>query len=96
MDDDDGKWLRPLKVREYCVDHAFDDVMDAEKQLYLAVICGEVRARRNGRVLGPEWLKQIRRVKFNPNDPFALPSDLELSFDDARREWPPGQRYEKL
>jgi hypothetical protein len=96
VDDDGSKWLRPLKLREYFVDHSVDDAMHAEKKLYLAVVCGEVRARRNGRLLGPEWLRQFRNMKPDPNEPFSLPRDLELSTEDAERIWPPGQRYEKF
>jgi hypothetical protein len=69
VDDDGSKWLRPLKLREYFVDHSVDDAMHAEKKLYLAVVCGEVRARRNGRLLGPEWLRQFRNMKPIPTSP---------------------------
>jgi len=63
VDDDGSKWLRPLKVREYYVDHAagIDTVEEAEKQLWLAVTTGAVRARHNGVVYGPEWLKHLPR-----------------------------------
>jgi hypothetical protein len=54
-----SEWLRPSKLREYYVDHRFGDVKEAERQLYLAVIRGEVRARRKGRMFGPEWLIPI-------------------------------------
>ena len=84
-----AEWLRPMKLREYYVDHAFSTVEEADKQLYLAVIRGEVRARWNGIVYGPEWLKQFSRMKFgDDSDPFALPPDLELSVEDAERLWP--------
>jgi hypothetical protein len=83
---DRSQWLRPMKLREYYVDHAVSDVHGAEKQLYLAVIKGEVRAMLNGRVLGPGWLKQVERLKYD--DPFTLPPDLELSVEDAKRKWP--------
>ena len=46
---------------------------------------GEVRARLKGRVLGPEWLKQIASLTYDDN-PFTL--DLELSVEDAKRLWP--------
>jgi hypothetical protein len=29
-----AEWLRPSKLREYYVDHRFDDVKEAERQLY--------------------------------------------------------------
>jgi hypothetical protein len=47
-----SEWLRPSKFREYYVDHRFDDVKEAERQLYLAVIRGEVRARRKAECSG--------------------------------------------
>jgi len=46
-----AEWLRPSKFREYYVDRRFDDVNEAERQLYFAVIGGKVRARSKGRVL---------------------------------------------
>ena len=83
----DSEWLSPMKLREYYVDHAFDDVREAEKQLFLAVITREVRARRKGRMFGPEWLKQLARLKVDDANPFALPPDIELSVEDAKRKW---------
>jgi hypothetical protein len=82
-----SEWLRPLKLREYYVDRRFDDVKEAERQLYFAVIGAKVKARRKGRVLGPEWLKQISKMKFVANNDFALPPDIELSVEDAKRIW---------
>jgi hypothetical protein len=81
-----GDWLRPSKLREYHLDQYFDDVEAAEIELYLAVIHGDVRARLNGLVLGPEWLKQVASMK-DPAGPLVLPPDLELSVEDAKRLW---------
>jgi hypothetical protein len=67
------EWLSPRKLREYYVDHNFRSIKEAQKQLYLAVIRGEVRARLKGRPLGPEWLKQISKMTFIEGEPFALP-----------------------
>jgi hypothetical protein len=60
----------------------------ARKRLYLAVIKGEARARFKGRVYGPEWLKQIAEIRFDDNDPLALPPDIELSVEHVKRKWP--------
>jgi hypothetical protein len=81
------QWLRPSKLREYYVDNAFDSVEESSKQLYLAVIRGEVRARSQELVLGPEWLKQVSKMTFHDRDAFALPPDIELSVEDAKRIW---------
>jgi hypothetical protein len=87
VDVDGSKWLLPGKIREYYVERPdTTDVMDCYKQIYLAVITGEVRARLHGRVLGPERLKQIAKLN-DPDNPFALPPDLELSVEDAQRKW---------
>ena len=69
------------------VDHAFADVREAEEQLFLSVTKGEVRARSKNRVFGPEWLKQIAQLKVDEANPFALPPDIELSVEDAKRKW---------
>jgi hypothetical protein len=87
-DPDGSKWLLQDKLREYYVQDAFgDDIEQAQKQIYLAVMRGEVGARRNGRELGPEWLKQISKMTFLEGEPFALPGDVELSVEDARRHF---------
>ena len=51
-------------------------VAEAERQLYLAVVRGDVRARLNGKILGPEWLKQLCRMKISEASSFALPRDI--------------------
>jgi hypothetical protein len=84
---DEYEWVSPLKLREYYVDRAFADIGEAEKQLHLAVISGEVRARFKGLIYGPEWLKQIVKSKYHESDPYALPPDIELSVEDAKRKW---------
>ena len=83
----DPEWLSPRKLREYYVDSATNDIQTSEKELYVAVITGDVRARLKGRVLGPEWLKQVAKLKTDETNPFALPPDLELSVEDAKRKW---------
>jgi hypothetical protein len=82
-----SEWLRPSKLLEYHVAHHFGDINEAERQLYFAVISGKVRARRGGRVFGPEWLAQLSKMKFHDKDAFALPPDIELSIEDAERIW---------
>jgi len=77
------EWLRPLKILEYCVEHWFGDVAEAERQLFQAVIRGEVRARHAGKVLGPEQLRQIPKMEVDASNPFVLSPDVELSVEDA-------------
>ena len=84
---DEYEWISPLKMQEYYVERAFADIGEAEKQLYLAVINGEVRARLKGLVYGPEWLKQIAKSKYHETNPYALPPDIGLSVEDAKRKW---------
>ena len=81
----DTEWTSPRKMMDYYMDQA-DGIEACQKRLYLAVIKVEVRARLKGRVLGPEWLKQIAAMKYD--HPFTLPPDLELSVADAKRLWP--------
>jgi hypothetical protein len=80
-----SKWLSPRKMLDYHVVRRFEDVAEAERQLYLAVVRGDVRARLNGKVLGPEWLKQLCRMKISEASSFALPRDIELAAEDAPR-----------
>ena len=82
----DTEWTSPRKMMDYYMDQS-DGIEACQKRLYLAVIKGEVRARLKGRVLGPEWLKQIASLTYDDN-PFTLPPDLELSVEDARKRWP--------
>jgi hypothetical protein len=81
-----SKWLRPLKVREYYLDSHFGSIRAADKWLYLAVVRGVVRARSKGLVLGPEWIKQLSKMTYDEDNPFALPPDIELSIDDVKEE----------
>jgi hypothetical protein len=83
----DLEWLPPRQILERYVDVAVGDIREAEAQLYLAIISGEIRARRKGVVFGAEWLKQLRNFKADKSDRSALPPDIELSVEDAERKW---------
>jgi hypothetical protein len=50
----------------------------------LAVMRGEVRTRLKGRVLEPEWVKQISKMTFLEGESFALPGDV---VEDVRRKF---------
>jgi hypothetical protein len=78
------EWLLPLLLRQRYVDKHFKRPDEAERQLYLAVARGTVRARLNGIVLGPIWLKQQLPTD---NDAASFPADIELSVHDVRRIW---------
>jgi hypothetical protein len=65
------EWLRPLKI--------LDTIWTGWTPIW--------PGRLNGRVLGPEWLKQVGRLKNDPAYPFELPPDLELSVDDVKQHW---------
>jgi|SRR5689334_2702012 hypothetical protein len=80
-----SEWVSPRQILERYVDLAVGDVRQAEGQLYLAIISGEIRARWKGAVLGSEWLKQLRN--FKADDASPLPPDIELSAEDAERKW---------
>jgi hypothetical protein len=82
----DYDWISPRKMIEYYLDYE-PSIMNPEKELYEAVINGDVRARSKGIVFGPEWLKQLDKLIFNENNPYALPPDIGLSVQDARRKW---------
>jgi hypothetical protein len=73
---------RPWKTAERLSTERYfnGDVERAERELYRAVIFGKVRARFRGKVINPEWL--LAKMKFNPDDPYALPPDIELCIDD--------------
>ena len=84
-----SKWLSPSKVLEDYLIKPKDpdvrtDIAEAEKKLYMAVIDGEILARWNGRLLGPEMLKQICHVA-ESNNSLLLPRDIELYVHDAER-----------
>ena len=78
------EWLLPLHLRQRYVDKHFKRPGEAERQLYLAVVRGTVRARLNGIILGPTWLKQQLP---SDNDAASFPADIELSVDDVHRIW---------
>jgi hypothetical protein len=76
------EWLPAPKVREYYVDPAVGDTQEAQRALYLAVATGQVRARSKGRVLRLNQIASMEQI-----NPFGMPSDIELSIEDARRKW---------
>jgi hypothetical protein len=82
-----SEWLSPQQILERYVDVAVGDIREAEAQLYLAIISGEIRARRKGVVFGAEKLKQLRNFKADRSGRSALPPDIELSVEDAERKW---------
>jgi hypothetical protein len=83
------QWLRPMKLREYYVDLFVPNVRDAEHQLYWAVVEGNIRARHSGHLLTPEEAYALREKRWSlvEGDLYALPPDLELSVEDAKRIW---------
>jgi hypothetical protein len=83
----DPEWLSPRKILERYIDLAVGDIRTAEAELYLAVISGEVRARHNGLVFGPERLKQLRDFRADESKRSTLPPNIELSVEDAKRKW---------
>jgi hypothetical protein len=83
----DYRWVSPTKLRQYHMDHIVKDAEEAEKQLYFAVIGGEVRARSQGKLFGPKLLQQMARMKFHDDNLFALPPDIQLSVEGARQKW---------
>jgi hypothetical protein len=78
-----------MKLREYYVDQFVSNVRDAEYQLYWAVVDGKIRARHGGRLLTPEEAYALRNERWSlvEGDLYALPSDLELSVEDAKHIW---------
>jgi hypothetical protein len=82
------EWASPRKLREWLECRLSTNWQRAQRELHRAVVTGKVRARLNGRLLGPEWLKQIDRMIFDDTNPVQLPPDIELSVKDAERVWP--------
>jgi hypothetical protein len=81
------EWLSPRKILETYVQPAFSDFDEAEKDLRIAVITGEVCARFHGEIIGPETRAEIARSVYDPKSPAALPPDIEISVEDAERVW---------
>jgi hypothetical protein len=81
------RWLRPSKLREYYI--PIQNVGTAAYQLYWAVIDGDLRVRRNGRILTKQeaYALSERRWSDEECDTYALPADIDLSVEDAERIW---------
>ena len=77
------EWTFPRKI----IDYHMPNMAGAEEKLFNAVISGDVRARFKGKTFGPEWRKQLSKFKPDESNPFALPPDIEISTEDARRKW---------
>jgi hypothetical protein len=70
------EWLSPRSLPEKYVDRAARNIWEADRQLYMAVVMGRVRARSSGINLGPEWRKRLAKNIFDETNPFALPPIL--------------------
>jgi hypothetical protein len=86
------EWLSPRKILENYVYPAFSDFAEAEKDLSIAVITGEVRARYQGEIISSQMRAQIARSVYDPQSPAALPPDIEISVEDAEKVWLPQHR----
>jgi hypothetical protein len=84
------RWISPLKLREYYADFLLPpEVGDTQRALYKAVITRAIRAKLNGRPLTKEEAAALGQTRWgDAENPYALPSDLELSVEDAERIWP--------
>jgi hypothetical protein len=83
-------WISPLKLREYYADYLLPpDVEDTQQAVYEAVVTGAIRAKLNSRVLTKEEAAALGQTRWGDTEnPYALPSDLQLSVEDAERIWP--------
>jgi hypothetical protein len=82
------KWISPLKLREYYADFLLPDVDDTQQAVHRAVIAGEIRARLNGHLLTKQDAAALGQTQWgDAENPYALPSDLQLSVEDAERIW---------
>jgi hypothetical protein len=81
---------RPKWISLYYADYLVPgDVEDTQRALHEAVITGAIRAKLNRRLLTKEEAAEIARPRCgDANNPYGLPSDLELSVEDAERIWP--------
>jgi len=64
-----SEWLSPRKILENYVYAAFSDFAGAEEDLRIAVITGEVRARFQGEIVGPDLRGQIARTVYEDGNP---------------------------
>ena len=84
------KWISPLKLREYYADYLLPkEVEDTQRAVYDAVIAGAIRAKLKERLLTKEEAAALAKTQWGgPENPYVLPSNLELSVEDAERIWP--------
>ena len=79
-----SKWLSPQKMLDYHIVRRFGDVAEAERQLYLAVVRGDVRGAQ-WKILGPEWLKQLCRMKISEDLLVRAAARYRIGSEDAPR-----------
>jgi hypothetical protein len=84
--DGSGEWLRPKNLLS-CVDYLAPKKGDPKYWIYQAVVDGDVRARRDGRILTKEEASALDKTRWSDTegDYYALPPDIELSAEDAKR-----------
>jgi hypothetical protein len=78
-------WVRPYKIEEDIVDRWFGgDWDECQKQLYLAVMRGEVRAMHGGKPLDLEKLRDYTQGRSGSGTPYTLPPDIQLNDEDVK------------
>jgi hypothetical protein len=84
---DSGEWAHPVKLRENYPDYLVSAKDDPEYQIYRAVLDGAIRVRHNGRILTKQEAGALGEKRWSDaeGDYYALPPDIELSVEDAKR-----------
>ena len=70
------------------VSPAAPDVEDTQQAVHQALVEGKIRAKLNWRLLTRAESTALTDTRWGDVDnPYALPSDLKLSVEDAERIW---------
>jgi hypothetical protein len=77
-------WISPRILRKYYADFLLPDtVQDKQQQIFRAVIDGTIRAKHNGRILTTEEAAALGKTRWDIENSYALPPDIQLSVEDA-------------
>jgi hypothetical protein len=77
-------WVSPRIMREYYAQFFAAHVQDPQHEIYRSVVGGTIRTKYKGRLLTTKEAAALAEMTcWDEKSPFALPSDIQLSVEDA-------------
>ena len=77
-------WVSPRIMIDYYAHFFAAHVQDPQREIYRSVVGGTIRAKYKGRLLTTKEAASLAEMtSWDEKSPYALPSDIQLSVEDA-------------